>query len=162
MALIKCNECGKEISDKAKKCPHCGIKCKNENDVKVFPTSVMFILIVIFVAVIFLMMNYNKKDYNNSTSGIKENTNEIIGNEIKTKNGYRNFKLPPGIEQIEIPKKETNNNKSNPPIKKRPINKKKKIVSKKKVIKKKSVSKNKRIINKNKTKTRKKVCKRKK
>ena len=55
-----------------------------------------------------------------------ENEND----EIKTKNGYRNFKLPPGIEQIEIPKKETNNNKSNQPIKKRPINKKKKIVSK--------------------------------
>lgn len=26
MALIKCNECGKEISDKALKCPHCGTK----------------------------------------------------------------------------------------------------------------------------------------
>lgn len=24
MALIKCKECGKEISDKAKVCPHCG------------------------------------------------------------------------------------------------------------------------------------------
>jgi DNA-directed RNA polymerase subunit RPC12/RpoP len=24
MALIKCSECGKEISDKAKECPHCG------------------------------------------------------------------------------------------------------------------------------------------
>ena len=24
MALIKCNECGKEISDKAKQCVHCG------------------------------------------------------------------------------------------------------------------------------------------
>ena len=24
MALIKCNECGKEISDKAKVCPNCG------------------------------------------------------------------------------------------------------------------------------------------
>lgn len=29
MALIKCSECGKEISDKAKLCPHCGYK-KNE------------------------------------------------------------------------------------------------------------------------------------
>ena len=94
MALIKCNECGKEISDKAKVCPHCGTKYKseNENDRKGFPTSVMFILIVIFVAVIFLMMNYNKKDYNNSTSGIKENTNEIIGNEIKTKNEFDKIK----------------------------------------------------------------------
>lgn len=25
MALIKCSECGKEISDKARKCPNCGI-----------------------------------------------------------------------------------------------------------------------------------------
>ena len=25
MALIKCPECGKSISDKASKCPHCGI-----------------------------------------------------------------------------------------------------------------------------------------
>lgn len=27
MALIKCNECGKEMSDHAKQCPHCG--CDN-------------------------------------------------------------------------------------------------------------------------------------
>ena len=26
MAMIKCNECGKEISDTAKACPHCGAK----------------------------------------------------------------------------------------------------------------------------------------
>ena len=24
MALVKCSECGKEISDKAEACPHCG------------------------------------------------------------------------------------------------------------------------------------------
>ena len=96
MALIKCSECGKEISDKAKVCPHCGTKYKseNENDRKGFPTSVMFILIVIFVAVIFIIMNYNKKDYNNSTSDTKENTNEIIENEneIKTKNEFDKIK----------------------------------------------------------------------
>ena len=26
MALIKCSECGKEVSSSAKTCPHCGIK----------------------------------------------------------------------------------------------------------------------------------------
>ena len=97
MALIKCSECGKEISDKAKVCPHCGTKYKseNENDRKGFPTSVMFILIVIFVAVIFIIMNYNKKDYNNSTSDTKENTNEIIENEneIKAKNEFDKIKI---------------------------------------------------------------------
>ena len=30
MALIKCHECGKEISDTAKNCPHCGAKKKNK------------------------------------------------------------------------------------------------------------------------------------
>lgn len=29
MALIKCPECGKEISDKAKKCVHCGMSFEN-------------------------------------------------------------------------------------------------------------------------------------
>ena len=29
MALIKCAECGKEISSNAKPCPHCGIKVSN-------------------------------------------------------------------------------------------------------------------------------------
>lgn len=31
MSLIKCNECGKEISDKAKKCPNCGYSIKKES-----------------------------------------------------------------------------------------------------------------------------------
>lgn len=33
MALIKCSECGKEISDKAKTCPNCGAPVQS-NDLK--------------------------------------------------------------------------------------------------------------------------------
>ena len=29
MSMIKCPECGKNISDKAEKCPHCGISKKD-------------------------------------------------------------------------------------------------------------------------------------
>lgn len=32
MALIKCPNCEKTVSDKAEKCPHCGNSVKNEND----------------------------------------------------------------------------------------------------------------------------------
>lgn len=32
MALIKCPECEKEISDRAKSCPNCGCPINNEND----------------------------------------------------------------------------------------------------------------------------------
>ena len=31
MALIKCPECGKEISDTAKSCPNCGYSLKVKN-----------------------------------------------------------------------------------------------------------------------------------
>ena len=34
MALINCPECGKEISDSTKICPHCGYKLKNKSDSK--------------------------------------------------------------------------------------------------------------------------------
>lgn len=33
MALIKCSECGKEISDKAKVCPHCGYELHSNQNV---------------------------------------------------------------------------------------------------------------------------------
>ena len=31
MALIKCSECGKQISDKAEFCPHCGITINSKD-----------------------------------------------------------------------------------------------------------------------------------
>ena len=34
MALIKCSECGKEISDKAERCVHCGFKITKESDIE--------------------------------------------------------------------------------------------------------------------------------
>ena len=33
MALIKCSECGKEISDKAEICPYCGINIEDSKEI---------------------------------------------------------------------------------------------------------------------------------
>ena len=33
MAMIKCPECGKEISDTAKTCTHCGVKLRRKKNV---------------------------------------------------------------------------------------------------------------------------------
>lgn len=33
MALIKCPECGQDVSDKAEKCPHCGVSIVSMNDI---------------------------------------------------------------------------------------------------------------------------------
>lgn len=35
MALMKCDECGKKVSDKAKNCPHCGAPVEVEEKVDV-------------------------------------------------------------------------------------------------------------------------------
>lgn len=54
MALIYCPECGKELSDTLKKCPHCGMKIKNKKEKKVDKKK-RGIIIAIIVAVIILV-----------------------------------------------------------------------------------------------------------
>ena len=42
MAIIPCPECGKEVSDKAEICPHCGIKAKAQSSSAGNLLSLMF------------------------------------------------------------------------------------------------------------------------
>ena len=51
MALVKCKECGKEISDTIKKCPHCGYKEKK----KISKKNLITIVIAAVVAVIVII-----------------------------------------------------------------------------------------------------------
>lgn len=47
MALIKCPECGKEISGKAKDCPNCGYRIKGNSKLKLVLVSVLATTIVL-------------------------------------------------------------------------------------------------------------------
>lgn len=42
MALVKCHECGKELSTKADKCPHCGAKPKKKTSIIVWVFALLF------------------------------------------------------------------------------------------------------------------------
>ncbi len=44
MSLIKCLECGKDISDKANTCPNCGFLVNKENKVKVYGYTQSFLI----------------------------------------------------------------------------------------------------------------------
>lgn len=63
MALIKCNECGKEISDKAKVCVNCGCpitiekKKKEKENIKLYNNkNFSYIIISLFVAIIIFLL----------------------------------------------------------------------------------------------------------
>ncbi len=55
MALIKCPECGQEISDTAKSCPHCGYKTKKINPEKIAKykkiTSILICIGIVMVVI---------------------------------------------------------------------------------------------------------------
>lgn len=46
MALVNCNECGKEISDQADACPNCGSKPTKTSALGVFVTIVLLVIVI--------------------------------------------------------------------------------------------------------------------
>lgn len=52
MALIKCQECGKEISDSAKICPNCGYRNNSRNGKRNFIIGIIIAFIIIIIGVI--------------------------------------------------------------------------------------------------------------
>ncbi|MEG1028094.1 MAG: zinc-ribbon domain-containing protein, partial [Oscillospiraceae bacterium] len=57
MALIKCPECGKEISDKIKSCIHCGCKIKHHFK-KISIIIIIGALSVLCIGLIFVFSSY--------------------------------------------------------------------------------------------------------
>ena len=74
MALIKCKECNKEISDNAKQCPNCGVTIKKGNKTLWFLAIGATIVIIIIVIIIFILNNTNNSDINNTNNSDSNNT----------------------------------------------------------------------------------------
>ena len=66
MALIKCPECGKEISNKAKKCPNCAYSLKKHKLNFKEHKKVIIISLLIFILIIGVLIGFyihSKKEY---------------------------------------------------------------------------------------------------
>lgn len=63
MALIKCKECGKEISENAISCPNCGAKSKNNNEEASTGLKVICFLIPLIGIIIFAINITTKPKY---------------------------------------------------------------------------------------------------
>ena len=75
MGLKKCKECGKEVSDQADKCPHCGAKLKTK-------IGCVGLAIIIIISLFFLSKLGNRES--DKTSGTKETP--FSNKEDKSKN----------------------------------------------------------------------------
>lgn len=67
MALIKCPECNKEISDKSNTCVHCGYKLKNNKN---------YLKIVIVIIIVLVGFSIYLK--NSSNDNKKKNSEDLV------------------------------------------------------------------------------------
>lgn len=82
MTMIKCSECGKQISDKVKNCPHCGASNKISNNKKSKKQNkyvkIITILIILCIAIIVLFVGY----YNSDEIGKDKNGNIVKAQDL--------------------------------------------------------------------------------
>ena len=57
MALIKCPECGREISDTVKCCPNCGVEIKKQNSITDKSKAKNYILIAVSIILLIIAIS---------------------------------------------------------------------------------------------------------
>ena len=82
MALVKCKECGNEISSKAEQCPHCGVKI---NNVESCCSSCGCLILIVF-----FMMSCAAIQESSHSSGLNSaKTENLIAKATKTIKTYK-------------------------------------------------------------------------
>lgn len=88
MALIKCKECGQKISNKAKKCPHCGVPLIEKEKINL---RIILIATIIIITIGVMSFLYFKSDTKNN-SNRNDNNTESVFKDITTQKGFNNIK----------------------------------------------------------------------
>ena len=76
MALIKCPECGKDISNRTEKCVHCGypvkqfILQKKKKKIRIEISCIIFFFIVIIISGCCYVLYLNDWDFDGSSNAI--------------------------------------------------------------------------------------------
>lgn len=90
MKQIKCQECGKQLSKKARICPHCGTSTKYKTRIAT-PIILAIAIIIISVALVLVYLAYRKQLYMGvmySYTTSKNDYSYIYGYEFKDDNTY--------------------------------------------------------------------------
>jgi hypothetical protein len=97
MALVKCKECGNEISKKADICPHCGFK---KPKTSAFTWIVLFVFILVMIGQ--LMPDMPKPPKNPETQEEKEDSARYAFAMIAGQALKKNLKDPESVDWIKI------------------------------------------------------------
>lgn len=91
MSLICCRECGKEISNKVKKCPHCGLKLKKELNKKrkIVLSITVAIFVCICIALLITFVVIPSKKYSNAQKYVNAGMYEKAIDLYKELKGYK-------------------------------------------------------------------------
>lgn len=94
MALIKCPECGKEVSENASKCPNCGCKLKNNRR-----TAIIIILVLVLTCVGSYGLYKYEQNINQLSPGMQEWSDEFDKKMERSKKN--NEEIRKDIDEIE-------------------------------------------------------------
>lgn len=83
MSMIKCPECGKEISDSAKSCPNCGHPMKHKK------SKIIIVIAIIMGAIALVVLASGIKDLLSARQAVSEaENNPMLGNYYMGMSGY--------------------------------------------------------------------------
>ncbi|MBC8558188.1 zinc ribbon domain-containing protein [Jutongia hominis] len=86
MAMIKCPECGKEISDHAKVCPECGFAIKKKRGKVILIVAIaIIVLVIVSTAIVFIYRNKEKQE---KITSINEVIQEIGKGNLPSQDAY--------------------------------------------------------------------------
>jgi hypothetical protein len=84
MALIKCPECGQEISDTVKNCPHCGYKIKELDKRKILTLGIAILFVVVIIFMVKKLSGGVPKELSLTLEMTKDDVHKKIGNNFET------------------------------------------------------------------------------
>jgi hypothetical protein len=88
MSLLKCTECGHEVSDKAKNCPKCGAPVRKKSKFGCFSVSILIILFLVAINQIpdhIEEQERNKKSYENEQVAAKLENEKLAKRNLEEK-----------------------------------------------------------------------------
>ena len=78
MAIVKCPQCGKSVSSKARKCPHCGLYLQSATEVRRLKRILIPVVSVCVVAILAVLFYLYSRDTNTPIPADTQNLTETI------------------------------------------------------------------------------------